>query len=161
MLTLAVSACLLGVSCRYDGKSKRKEEIFALRKSCRILAFCPECGCGFPVPRPRIHLIVRQGAIRLQKEHDREDLTLVMELFAAREIRRLLQGGATGFIVKSRSPSCGLVDTPVENGTPGAGLFVRKLLTIVPDIPVMDEKDWENPERREEFLRQAKQWKNR
>jgi len=49
----------------------------------------------------------------------------------------------------------------VENGEPGAGLFVRKLLEIVPDIPIIDETAWRTPERRAAFLGQAGEWRFR
>ena len=161
MLTLAVSACLAGLPTRYDGTAKPEDTVIALRREHRLLVFCPECGCGLGTPRPKIRLVQSDAGLRLIRESDGEDLAPVMALFAVGEIRRLLFAGATGFIVKSRSPSCGLVDTPVENGGPGAGLFVRQLLEIVPDIPIIDEKAWQDPERRAAFLEQAAQWRFR
>lgn len=159
MLTLAVSACLLGLPTRYDGRSKPEESVMALQSEHRLLAFCPECGCMLGVPRPKIHLELHRNAIRLIRESDGTDLTEVMELFAVNEIKRLLLSGVTGFLVKSRSPSCGLHDTVVAGADPGAGLFVRKLLEIVPDIPVIDEKSWNDPEHRQQFLNAAEKWR--
>lgn len=161
MLTLAVSACLLGLPTRYDGKSKPEENIISLQNEHRLLAFCPECGCMLGVPRPRIHLELQDNAIRLIRESDGADLTEVMELFSVLEIKRLLLAGVTGFIVKSRSPSCGLTDTPLTGGVPGGGLFVRKLQEIVPDIPMIDEKDWLDPAKQKVFLQTAEMWQFR
>lgn len=161
MLTLAVSACLAGLPTRYDGTAKPENTVIALQKAHRLLVFCPECGCGLGTPRPKIRLVQSDAGLRLVRESDGEDLAPVMTLFAVNEIRRLLFAGATGFIVKSRSPSCGLADTPVENGEPGAGLFVRKLLEIVPDIPIIDENMWRDENRRNEFLKRAEQWRFR
>ncbi|MBQ7393531.1 MAG: DUF523 domain-containing protein [Lentisphaeria bacterium] len=158
MLTLAVSACLLGLPTRYDGTGKPEQSIKDLQQEHRLLAFCPECGCMLGVPRPKIHLELHNTAVRLIRESDGADLTEVMELFAVNEIRRLLLSGVTGFIVKSRSPSCGVTDTPLKGGETGGGLFVRKLLEIVPDIPITDETDWRNPEKREAFLQTAEKW---
>ena len=161
MLTLAVSACLAGLPTRYDGTAKPEDSVVALRTAHRLLVFCPECGCGLGVPRPRIRLEQDGKDLRLVRESDGADLAPVMALFAVNEIRRLLFAGATGFLVKSRSPSCGLADTPVTGGEPGGGLFVRKLLEIVPDIPVIDETAWRDPERREDFLARAGKWRFR
>ena len=161
MLTLAVSACLAGLPTRYDGTAKPEDTVIALRQEHRLLVFCPECGCGLGTPRPKIRLVQSGTGLRLIRESDGEDLAPVMALFAVNEIRRLLLAGVTGFIVKSRSPSCGWTDTPVENGEPGAGLFVRKLLEIVPDIPIIDETAWRTPERRAAFLGQAGKWRFR
>ena len=158
MLTLAVSACLLGLPTRYDGTGRPEESIVSLQTAHRLLAFCPECGCMLGVPRPKIHLELQGNAVRLIRESDGTDLTEVMELFAVNEIKRLLLSGVTGFIVKSRSPSCGITDTPQAGGEPGGGLFVRKLLEIVPDIPVIDETNWRITEQREQFLNVAETW---
>jgi uncharacterized protein YbbK (DUF523 family) len=158
MLTLAVSACLLGLPTRYDGLSKPEESVIALQAEHRLLAFCPECGCMLGVPRPKIHLELQQDAVRLIRESDGTDLTEVMELFAVNEIRRLLLSGVTGFLVKSRSPSCGLNDTPLAGGEPGGGLFVRKLLEIVPDVPIIDEINWQHADCRKRFLETAEKW---
>ena len=159
MLTLAVSACLLGLPTRYDGTGKPEESVISLQAEHRLLAFCPECGCMLGVPRPKIHLEQQNDSIRLIRESDQTDLTEVMELFAVNEIRRLLLSGVTGFIVKSRSPSCGITDTPLAGGEPGGGLFVRKLLEIVPDIPIIDENGWETVGLQEIFLESAKNWR--
>ena len=161
MLTLAVSACLLGLPTRYDGTGKPEESIISMQSEHRLLAFCPECGCMLGVPRPKIHLALQNNAVRLFRESDRTDLTEVMELFAVNEIRRLLFSGVTGFIVKSRSPSCGLTDTPLAGGEPGGGIFVRKLLEIVPDIPVIDENNWRKADFKKDFLESAGNWQFR
>ena len=161
MLTLAVSACLLGLPTRYDGTGKPEESIISMQSEHRLLAFCPECGCMLGVPRPKIHLALQNNAVRLFRESDRTDLTEVMELFAVNEIRRLLFSGVTGFIVKSRSPSCGLTDTPLAGGEPGGGIFVRKLLEIVPDIPVIDENNWRKADLKKDFLKSAGNWQFR
>ena len=159
MLTLAVSACLAGLPTRYDGTAKPEDSVVALQQEHRLLVFCPECGCGLGTPRPRIRLEQASAGLRLIRESDGTDLAPVMALFAVHEIRRLLFAGATGFIVKSRSPSCALADAPVADGGPGAGLFVRKLLEIAPDIPIIDERAWRTPDLRAAFLVRAQEWR--
>ena len=52
MKKLIISACLLGESCRYDGKSKPCEAVERLKKEYELLPVCPECMGGLPTPRP-------------------------------------------------------------------------------------------------------------
>ena len=37
-----ISACLLGEYCRYDGKTKKVNEIIEAYKDYEIIPFCPE-----------------------------------------------------------------------------------------------------------------------
>ena len=48
MENILVSACLLGVSCRYDGKSKANEAVLALRDRYNLIPVCPEVFGGLP-----------------------------------------------------------------------------------------------------------------
>ncbi|MCR5229758.1 MAG: DUF523 domain-containing protein [Solobacterium sp.] len=51
MANIAVSACLLGFKCRYDGKSCYFERIEELKKNHTIIPVCPEQMGGLPTPR--------------------------------------------------------------------------------------------------------------
>ena len=46
-----VSACLAGLNCRFDGKSKPNEKVIALVKEGRAIPVCPEQLGGLPTPR--------------------------------------------------------------------------------------------------------------
>ncbi len=51
-MPLAVSACLLGEPCRYDGEARPCEAVRALREAgCELLPVCPEVLGGLAVPR--------------------------------------------------------------------------------------------------------------
>ena len=59
-----VSRCLLGVPCRYHGKTYRMGKrigrpalIARLRKRYRIIDVCPECDAGLPTPRPPTQIV--------------------------------------------------------------------------------------------------------
>ena len=154
MLILAVSSCLLGNPVRYDGRSKGDPAIIAA--PCRLIPFCPECGCGMPVPRPPIHC----RGDRLTTTDGQTDWSNRMEEFVRQETLRLRQLGINGAILKSRSPSCGLTDTPQfdETGRPtgtGAGFFAARLHRLWPELPLIDEIAWNMPEKRAEFLSAA------
>ena len=51
-MKLLVSACLLGVPCRYDGKAKTHEGVCSLLEKHTMIPFCPEIYGGLPTPRP-------------------------------------------------------------------------------------------------------------
>ena len=51
MEKLLVSACLLGISCRYDGASKPCPSVIALKERYDLVPFCPEIYGGLPTPR--------------------------------------------------------------------------------------------------------------
>ena len=50
-MNILVSACLLGVACRYDGKSKPNNDVTALMDKYNLIPFCPEVTGGLPTPR--------------------------------------------------------------------------------------------------------------
>ena len=59
-----VSRCLLGVPCRYHGKTHRIGKrigrpalIRRLRKRYRIVDVCPECDAGLPTPRSPTRIV--------------------------------------------------------------------------------------------------------
>ena len=52
MENLLISACLLGVRCRYDGGSKPQEPILRLMDKYTLIPVCPEVYGGLPTPRP-------------------------------------------------------------------------------------------------------------
>jgi len=45
------SGCLLGIECRYDGKSKPNKKIIELSKKETLIPVCPEQLGGLPTPR--------------------------------------------------------------------------------------------------------------
>ena len=48
---LLISACLLGVGCRYDGGRVKKVDIAALSEVFELVPVCPEIYGGLPTPR--------------------------------------------------------------------------------------------------------------
>lgn len=46
-----VSACLCGISCRYDGKSKPVDKFVRMLRSGKCVPFCPERLGGLTTPR--------------------------------------------------------------------------------------------------------------
>ncbi len=48
---ILVSACLLGVNCKYDGYNNYSDEIDEFLKDYEVIPICPEIMGGLPTPR--------------------------------------------------------------------------------------------------------------
>ena len=101
-MRLLVSACLLGVCCRYDGQSKANEAVLRLADKHELIPVCPEQLGGLPTPRPPSE--IRQGRVINRMG---QDVTAQYQKGAEEALRlcRLLHCDAA--ILKARSPSCG------------------------------------------------------
>ena len=51
-MNILVSACLLGVNCRYNGTGGLREELLKLMTAHSLIPICPEQLGGLPTPRP-------------------------------------------------------------------------------------------------------------
>ncbi len=101
-MVILVSACLLGVSCRYDGKSKPNDDVIKLMEKHTLIPICAEIFGGLSTPRTPAE-IVGNNVIT----HDGVDVT-ENYIRGAREVLRLAKlYSATMAILKERSPSCG------------------------------------------------------
>lgn len=98
----AVSACLCGFPCRYDGKSKPDEKIKALYDEGRALPVCPEKLGGLTTPRTPCEII--DGKII---SSDGEDRTNEYLLGSQRVLELCKKHGVKKAILKQNSPSCG------------------------------------------------------
>lgn len=157
---VAISSCLLGEKVRYDGKHKQ-DACIAQYFSARVdwKPVCPEVGAGLGVPRPPVQLVGDKDRPRaLGVEDARLDVTDMLVDYA-REMLPELQG-VNGYIFKSRSPSCGLTDTPLfdadghDNGlTPG--IYARLVTTALPGLPVIDEQQLVDAQSRDRFMQQV------
>ena len=155
---VGVSACLVGEMVRYDGGHKRNPWIAdVLAKHVDLVAVCPEAECGLGVPRERMHLQGDPDAPRLLTTFSRIDHTQRMLRWARKRVRELARKDLCGFILKAKSPSCGLRGIPVrlEPGVwrrRGMGLFARALTERLPLLPVIDEGRLAVGAERESFL---------
>jgi uncharacterized protein YbbK (DUF523 family) len=96
------SACLLGVECRYDGKSKTNRKVLQLSKKEALIPICPEQLGGLPTPRTPAEQINDKVFTRAGK-----DVTLNF-IQGAKEVLKIAKiYGVNEAILKQRSPSCG------------------------------------------------------
>ena len=111
---IAVSACLLGEKCRFDGKSKPHEKVIAFcqGKDASILAVCPERDGQLPVPRTPSEIQRGNGKDVLAEEarivsRDGEDRTDAFVAGAKACLERVREFKPDLVILKDGSPSCG------------------------------------------------------
>lgn len=100
---VGISACLLGESCRYDGKAKGHAPVQKLAAHWQVIPLCPEVAGGLPIPREPAEI---QGS-RIRTETG-TDMTEAFRKGAEKELEKLQQAGAQYAILKTRSPSCGI-----------------------------------------------------
>ena len=101
-MNVLVSACLLGVSCRYDGKSKPHPDVVRLMEKHTLIPVCGEIMGGLPTPRTPAE---RQGE-RVVTKNGR-DVTVAYQRGAEEVLRLAKLYGAAVAVLKERSPSCG------------------------------------------------------
>lgn len=99
---IAVSACLAGECCRFDGKACVHKEIKRLVEEKKAIAVCPECLGGLPVPRCCCEII--GGKVM---SSDGKDRTANFISGAEKALAIALKNGCTLAVMKSKSPSCG------------------------------------------------------
>lgn len=158
-LRIGISACLLGERVRYDGGHKRDAFLTeVLAPHVEWVAVCPEVELGLGVPRPPIRLVRGPGAAtRLIVEKTGDDLTARMRAYAAWRVHGLASLELDGYVLKSASPSCGLVRVRVHDDDGdaepvGRGLFAEALCEALPRLPMEEEARLARPSQREHFV---------
>ncbi len=159
-ITLGVSACLLGQEVRYDGLHKRQDFIAnTLAEYFEVKPLCPEVAIGLGVPRPAIQLSGDPASPRARGVTDPGvDVTQPLRAYAC-EVAAACPA-LSGYIFKSRSPSCGIQDVPIypnsaEPVTTGAGIYAGTLLSRCPLLPAIDEIHLMEYARYESFIHQV------
>lgn len=127
-MRVLVSACLLGVNCRYNGIPKEVAEVKELlkREDISLIPVCPEQLGGLPTPRTPSE---RKGECVVSSEG--EDRTDAFLRGAEEALRIAKLYGCEAAILKERSPSCGSREVYDGNFTgtlvPGEGVTAELL----------------------------------
>ena len=100
-----ISACLLGVACRYDGLSKplAKERLDSLKEKYHLIPVCPEIMGGLSTPRIPAEIQKDRKVFR----KDGLDITDAYRRGAEETLRLAQLFNCKLAILKERSPSCG------------------------------------------------------
>lgn len=96
------SACLLGVKCRYDGKSKTDDKVISLAKKETLIPVCPEQLGGLSTPREPAEQ--KEGKVITKSG---KDITENFERGAEQVLELAKLFNTKVAILKQRSPACG------------------------------------------------------
>ena len=100
-MKILVSACLLGLRCHYDGRSKPSAAVLALGEKHTLLPLCPEQLGGLPTPRPPAEW---QGERIVDRAG--QDVTEAYRRGGEESVRLAKLTGCRWAILKERSPAC-------------------------------------------------------
>ena len=137
---MLISACLLGVECRYDGTGQMLPTLDALMERYELIPVCPEQLGGLPTPRAPAE---RQGSRVVNREG--KDVTDAFSRGATLACHMARIYGARLALLKARSPSCGC--GKIYDGSfsghriPGNGIAAEKLTEM--GVKVYTEADAE------------------
>jgi FdhD protein len=149
---------------RYNGEHKRDAWLVdVLGPQVEWVPVCPEVEAGFGTPREPMTLVRSNGRVTLVTSDTARDLTDALRACAERRIDELERAALDGYVLKADSPSCGpevrlKPDTADHGGvrlqpdSPARGLFAAELMARMPNLPVIDERQLVDPERRRAFL---------
>ena len=129
-MRILVSACLLGVACRYDGKSKPHPAVLALQGQHQLVPFCGELFGGLPTPRTPAERV----GDRVRTE-DGRDVTAEYRRGAQEVLALARRLDCKVALLKERSPACG-------TGEIYDGSFTR---TLIPGYGATAELLRQNP----------------
>ncbi len=157
-IRIGISSCLLGREVRFDGGHKRDAWLTeTLGPLVEWVPVCPEVEIGLGIPRAPLHLERQGDELRLVEQGTGRDLCTAMRRFAARCVAELARQELSGYVLKSRSPSCGMEGVEVrgaggETAAAGRGIFAAALLEAFPELPVEEEGRLRDAVARESWL---------
>jgi uncharacterized protein YbgA (DUF1722 family)/uncharacterized protein YbbK (DUF523 family) len=157
-IRIGISACLLGERVRYDGGHKHDRYLTqTLGQYFAWVPVCPEVELGLGTPRETLRLEQAGDGVRMVMTKGARDLTESMREYARARVEGLAQENLGGYILKSDSPSCGLLRVRVygSGGMPsrnGQGLFAQALSERFPDLPIEEEGRLCDPRLRENWI---------
>jgi uncharacterized protein YbbK (DUF523 family) len=161
MIKIGVSACLLGQKVRYDGNHKYTDlQRYFTPDRFQLMAICPEVEMGLPIPRPPIQIINHTHIKLVQADKHKIDFSQQMQQWFTDNKSRFLE--YSGYILKSKSPSCGNKTTPHyhkgEITKLSDGMFVHFFKLLNPNLAFIDELELGDDILREQFKNRLKRY---
>lgn len=155
-IQIGISSCLLGYKVRYDGEHQYHAGIIeALADDFELIPFCPEMEIGLGVPRAKIQLVEQnKNLLCLDEASHSIDYTQKLSQCCDQQISWLNQ--ISGYIFKTKSPSCGLTKVKTDHQgmirPDGQGIFARRLLELFPNLPMIEEDQFNHADLQKNFL---------
>lgn len=110
---ILVSACLLGVNCKHNGKNNENSEVIQLIKKKGVIPVCPEQLGGLTTPRLPAEIEggegmdVLYGSVKVIQK-DGVEVTEAFVKGAKETLKIAKKFEVNQAILKARSPSCGM-----------------------------------------------------
>ena len=148
---IIVSRCLGFEPCRWNGKIIPSQAVEELKDNVEYVTVCPEADIGLGVPRNPIDLYDKEGDVRAIQSCSGIDVTDRLRDYANYFLSQ--HKDVKGFILKSRSPSCGNNTTRIHGRTScGDGIFTYMIKTLMSNSIITDETCLEEPRSKKLFL---------
>ena len=152
--------CLGFAACRWDGATINERFVDRLGKFVEYVTACPEMEIGLGCPRQPIRVVMLNGKKSLYQPASGKDFTENMEAYTQKTLSKLKKEDLSGFILKSRSPSCGVKDVKLYASTKETaghkggttGVFGEGVLAGFGSLAIEDEGRLSNFTIRENFL---------
>ena len=125
-MKIAVSACLLGENCKYNGENNYSSVLEKILENHDVLKICPEVLGGLPTPRLPAEIVKGLVLTKDGRSVDKE-----FRKGAEKALELVKKSGANLVVLQSRSPSCGV--GKIYDGSftgkliEGDGIFVMEL----------------------------------
>jgi len=153
---IVISKCFVE-PVRYNGARISNSLVNRLKPLANLVPVCPEMAIGLSSPRIPVRLVRRGESLCMIQLETGEDLTEKMRAFGKNFLKDLKE--IDGFILKSRSPSCGLSGVKIYSSTEkkpatgrGSGLFGAMAKDEFPFLPLESESRIMDPDIGESFL---------
>jgi uncharacterized protein YbbK (DUF523 family) len=143
-MKIGVSACLLGINCRYDGKNSYNEKVKKFLEDKDFFVFCPEQLGGLSTPRMPSEII--DYSKEIVKNKNGEDVSENFKKGAEESIKIIEMLKPDTLILKEKSPSCGV--KKIYDGTfsgtlkEGNGILSKYLREKKLKIKIISDEDF-------------------
>ena len=125
-MKVLVSACIMGVNCKYNGKNNENIAAMNFLKDKEVISICPEVLAGMKIPRSCAEIV--DGRV---VDENGNDVSLKYDKAVAVALSKIQNAEFDLVILQSRSPTCGV--NQIYDGSftgkliPGMGLFAKAL----------------------------------
>lgn len=156
---IVVSRCLGFEACRYNGQLDGCNLVENLKEFVDFITVCPEVQIGLEIPREAIRVVKEneEAPVKLIQHNSERELSSEMNEFGEKFLAELPK--VDGFLLKSKSPSCGIKEVKIYKGiekgsasVKGSGLFGALVMEKFKGLAVEDDGRVKNYNIRQHFL---------
>lgn len=99
---ILVSACLLGINCKYDGNNNKNDKVLEYLKDKEVIPICPEIYGGLQTPRTPSEIVGDKVMTKEKTDVTKEYLKGAEETLKIAKLFNVKKA-----LLKAKSPSCG------------------------------------------------------